>query len=73
MATNREQFTDWRKSSLSGDDKDCVEAGRGVGVVGVADTKLPERVLVVERCDWAEFLAAVKLDLRQPADVSRLA
>ncbi|RFU41820.1 DUF397 domain-containing protein [Actinomadura logoneensis] len=63
MITERDQFSDWRKSSRSGDSRDCVEVGRTASLIGFADTKRRGRgvVLGLERPLAAEFLAAVKV------------
>ncbi|MGP4019378.1 DUF397 domain-containing protein [Saccharopolyspora sp. 5N708] len=55
------QFTDWRKSSYSGVETNCVEVGSAVGGVGVRDTKDRDGgILAFGPESWAGFLASVK-------------
>jgi len=58
------EFTAWRKSSYSGGNSDCVEAGTGLRGVGVRDTKQPGRGLLLEfpATAWTEFIAATRND-----------
>lgn len=60
--TKRANFGDWRKSSRSKDDAQCVEAGTGFGVVGVADTAENQRGPILEftRAEWGLFLQQIK-------------
>lgn len=52
----------WRKSSFSGQNGDCIEAGDGAGSVLVRDTKRREGpVLQVSTPAWREFTAALKM------------
>ena len=51
----------WRKSSYSGANNDCVEAGNLPGAVAVRDTKDPDGpALAFTPANWAVFTAAVK-------------
>ncbi|MGP8001535.1 MAG: DUF397 domain-containing protein [Streptosporangiaceae bacterium] len=57
------EFAQWRKSSFSAANGNCVEvAGLAAGVVGVRDSKAgpASPVLQFARADWAAFLASVK-------------
>lgn len=49
----------WRKSSYS-ERKYCVEVAQAPGVVGVRDSKAPERSVTVTTIQWRVFLRAVK-------------
>lgn len=52
---------EWRTSSYSGVQGNCVEVGRRVGVVGVRDTKDRDGgTLLLTRRTWAAFLEALK-------------
>lgn len=46
-------MTEWRKSSYSATDSDCVEIGHGVGI---RDSKAPATHLPVAPAAWAAFL-----------------
>lgn len=52
----------WRKSTHSGYNGNCVEAGHGPCVVGVRDSQLGDRSPVLEFSagTWAAFVAALK-------------
>ena len=51
----------WRKSSYSFANGNCVEASDGPGIVAVRDTKLAESpVLTFGSDEWARFTSAVK-------------
>ncbi|MDA3630818.1 DUF397 domain-containing protein [Saccharopolyspora sp. WRP15-2] len=57
------QLTDWRKSSYSGVETNCVEVGAGVEVIGVRDTKDRDGgTLVFQPQTWSSFLRALKAD-----------
>lgn len=60
--TDRINPATWRKSSRSnGGNDQCVEAGRGHGVVGVRDSKAREvGPLVFGKATWATFADQVK-------------
>ncbi|MDX8054322.1 DUF397 domain-containing protein [Lentzea sp. BCCO 10_0798] len=49
-------MTEWRKSSYSATDSDCVEIGHGVGI---RDSKAPAAHLPVEPATWEAFLRLV--------------
>ena len=54
-------FADWRTSSLSRSNGNCVEVGSGPGAVGVRDTK--DRggpVLKFSGQTWGRFVAGLK-------------
>jgi hypothetical protein len=60
-------FAQWRKSSYSGYNGNCVEvADLAAGRIGVRDSKAGAGSPVLEfaRADWAVFLASVKDSLR---------
>ncbi|APU18746.1 DUF397 domain-containing protein [Actinoalloteichus sp. GBA129-24] len=51
----------WRKSSRSGSQSDCVEIGQTPGIVGIRDTKNRDGgALMVDRAAFAAFLTSVK-------------
>ncbi|MFJ8967088.1 DUF397 domain-containing protein [Lentzea sp. NPDC102401] len=52
-------MTEWRKSSYSATDSDCVEIGRGVGI---RDSKAPATHVPVEAEAWEGFLRLVTGD-----------
>ncbi len=51
----------WRKSSYS-ERKYCVEIAQAPNLVGVRDSKAPERSVTVAARQWRVFLDAVKHD-----------
>ena len=53
---------EWRKSSYSGQDGNCVEVARNLpGLVAVRDSKEPDGArLVVSRETWRAFLLALR-------------
>lgn len=56
-------ITNWRKSTYSGEEGDCVEVGAGTNVVGVRDTKDRDGgTLVLARPAWGVFLTALKAE-----------
>ncbi|PKW14024.1 DUF397 domain-containing protein [Saccharopolyspora spinosa] len=56
-------ITNWRKSSYSGEESDCVEVGISPDLVGVRDTKDRDGgTLVFGQPTWGRFLAAVKAE-----------
>lgn len=51
----------WRKSSYSGEETNCVEVGSAPGLVGVRDTKDRDgAVLRFSRAQWSVFVAGLK-------------
>jgi hypothetical protein len=55
------ELTNWRKSSRSNNQGNCVEAGSAPGVVGVRDSKQHGGpVLRFTASDWKTFVTAVK-------------
>lgn len=60
---------DWRKSSFSGGQGNCVEvAANRPGVVAIRDSKNPGGpVLVVPRSEWAAFVRGVRHGELAPA------
>ncbi|GAA1795078.1 DUF397 domain-containing protein [Luedemannella flava] len=56
-------FIDWRKSTRSGNQGDCVEVASAAGhaLVGVRDSKRPDAgELIFSTGSWGAFIAAVK-------------
>ncbi|MEB3371172.1 DUF397 domain-containing protein [Saccharopolyspora mangrovi] len=54
-------FGEWRKSSYSGTQSNCVEVGRGRDAVGIRDTKNREAGhLAVPVSRFQDFIGAVK-------------
>ncbi|MCP2241507.1 DUF397 domain-containing protein [Lentzea aerocolonigenes] len=49
-------MVEWRKSSYSATDSDCVEVGRRVGI---RDSKAPATHLPVSPAAWTAFLRSV--------------
>ncbi|GAB3795479.1 DUF397 domain-containing protein [Micromonospora zhanjiangensis] len=62
-----EQFTNWRRSTRSGNEGNCVEVAESIPAVGVRDSKDPGGpVLTFERHAFGAFVGAVKAgDLRR--------
>jgi hypothetical protein len=57
MATSREPWTVWRKSSFSGMDSNCVAVARGAEEVRVRDSKQPSGpVLAFSPGPWGSLL-----------------
>ncbi len=54
------QITNWRKSTRSGAQANCVEIGTVAEVVGIRDSKDPSGpALAVEPAAWSRFLNEV--------------
>lgn len=54
------RITNWRKSSRSGPQANCVEVGSADTVVGVRDSKDRERpILLVSPAAWTSFVSVV--------------
>ena len=54
-------YTNWRKSTRSGGDDNCVEIANGATSVGVRDSKNPtSAILEFGTAAWAAFLAGAK-------------
>jgi hypothetical protein len=54
------RITNWRKSSRSGSQANCVEVGSADAVVGVRDSKDREGpMLLVSLAAWASFVSVV--------------
>jgi hypothetical protein len=51
-------MNDWRKSSYSGADNNCVEVRRDLNAV--RDSKNPGPMLRIERDSWLRFLGTVR-------------
>ena len=52
---------EWRKSSFSDGDNNCVEVGRGEGVTAVRDSKDRDGdVLAFDARVWANFLDGIR-------------
>jgi hypothetical protein len=53
---------EWRKSSYSGQDGNCVEVARDLpGLVAVRDSKEPDGAkLVISRAAWRAFIRAAR-------------
>lgn len=61
--SSAENPTNWRKSTRSSNQTDCVEVGRVADGAAVRDTK--DRTaghLTPNRAQWAAFIAAIKSD-----------
>jgi len=52
--------TEWRKSSFSGTEANCVEIAFAVEAVGVRDSKSVGPVLAVTRDSWGRLLDRVQ-------------
>lgn len=52
-------MSEWRKSSYSGSETDCVEVGRGIGI---RDSKAPSHHLPLSAPAWSNFLMATRSD-----------
>lgn len=50
-------MSEWRKSSYSGTETDCVEVGRSIGI---RDSKAPSHHISLSAPAWSAFLAAAK-------------
>ncbi|GLZ35576.1 hypothetical protein Lesp02_77630 [Lentzea sp. NBRC 105346] len=61
-------MSEWRKSSYSASQSDCVEVGTGVGI---RDSKAPDQHISLSARSWREFLDAVKQVRLASHEVSR--
>ncbi|GLH99864.1 DUF397 domain-containing protein [Phytohabitans aurantiacus] len=54
-------YTNWRKSSRSGGDDNCVQVATAPDTVGVRDSKKPHgAILEFGRPAWEDFIAGAK-------------
>jgi hypothetical protein len=54
-------FSNWRKSSRSGSQANCVEVGSAPGVIGVRDTKNRDGgTIMLPGPAWSAFIAGVR-------------
>lgn len=61
--SSTENPTNWRKSTRSSNQTDCVEVGRVADGAAVRDTKnRAAGHLTTNRAQWATFIAAIKTD-----------
>lgn len=52
-------MTEWRKSTFSGTNTNCVEVTAAPGVVGVRDSKNQAPTLTIPRAGWRVFVTSL--------------